>query len=452
MGNGAGTRQSDDAFEVEFKDRKSSNKSGCRSGCVITCAVSIFLLVIACWGITTYIRNTFIKPRLIEMESELYVERFFDEPVTIPKEWQVVKPFPEDLLALCAKFKLEWGPLLQNFKAEGYNELLTRIQNGDPIVDKEWSGIESYLDKTDKLASDFAAILNHPDYEMEAFEDSYTSQWQDMLIFQRCADWHLLQSEVLRKHDRWGEAFAAALVPLKSAERHVASPLVLHLIAMAVESKSCRQIDGLARQCASPDVLRSILTELNGSRSLVYTQSLDDPYFTDIVAGLRSGIRAGLPVEFRDDAPKVYYFRQQTRIMRKLQAEKNDGSWSDLALFSRTSVELLLAIALPNFLEADNRQKAAESKYELCRLSIAARIRELEGRPVDSIADLAPELIPEEPLDPFSGEPFLQAPPNVYFYSVGPNEIDEGTEIEYDSTNGTVSSGDIFFDSGDSIK
>lgn len=51
----------------------------------------------------------------------------------------------------------------------------------------------------------------------------------------------------------------------------------------------------------------------------------------------------------------------------------------------------------------------------------------------DSLSDLAPEIIPEVPLDPFSNQPFIyriDQDQTLFFYSVGPNLTDDGGDEE----------------------
>ena len=50
-----------------------------------------------------------------------------------------------------------------------------------------------------------------------------------------------------------------------------------------------------------------------------------------------------------------------------------------------------------------------------------------------------------EPVDPFSGMPYLWDATGETFYGIGPDRIDQQNAFRYDRTNGTDSLGDISF-------
>ncbi len=61
----------------------------------------------------------------------------------------------------------------------------------------------------------------------------------------------------------------------------------------------------------------------------------------------------------------------------------------------------------------------------------------------DSLYELAPDILPEVPMDPFTNEPFIYK--KTYFYSVGPDDRDNFGKISFNIDDGIKGSGDIIF-------
>ncbi|MCA9427322.1 MAG: hypothetical protein KC994_19735, partial [Candidatus Omnitrophica bacterium] len=85
-----------------------------------------------------------------------------------------------------------------------------------------------------------------------------------------------------------------------------------------------------------------------------------------------------------------------------------------------------------------------ETALNLTRLQIANRIHELEtGEKAKDMSHLVPILLPLAPVDPFTDQPFHWDASRETFYSVGPDEMDDGNSIRYSPTNGSKSVGDV---------
>jgi len=75
------------------------------------------------------------------------------------------------------------------------------------------------------------------------------------------------------------------------------------------------------------------------------------------------------------------------------------------------------------------KEATLEAVIDTARIGAACRIyRCQEGRFPEKIADLVPRLLEEEPLDPFTGKPFVYKTRENGFivYSVGSNRKDDG--------------------------
>lgn len=90
-------------------------------------------------------------------------------------------------------------------------------------------------------------------------------------------------------------------------------------------------------------------------------------------------------------------------------------------------IVIIASISLYNFSQGITRSKVARTMTEL--------------RSIPSIIATG-KSIPEA--DPW-GNPYLRNQPGRYYYSFGPDEKDDSGLILYDPTNGTKSSGDIYF-------
>ena len=102
----------------------------------------------------------------------------------------------------------------------------------------------------------------------------------------------------------------------------------------------------------------------------------------------------------------------------------------------------LVSMAVPNFIEADIRDFVSIAYERLC--ATAALLLANEGAGNMEALDQAINAFP----DPFSGKPLLldrEAARPFQLRSVGPDLVPNDGSLIYDPTNGTVSSGDLFF-------
>ncbi len=93
-------------------------------------------------------------------------------------------------------------------------------------------------------------------------------------------------------------------------------------------------------------------------------------------------------------------------------------------------------------------EHVVDARFELLRMATAAKYKLVfDGRVPKSVSDFAPLLSEGLPEDPFVSTPlkFFYDKTNRQFicYSIGPDKVDSKASVEYDPTNGTMSSGDI---------
>ncbi len=103
---------------------------------------------------------------------------------------------------------------------------------------------------------------------------------------------------------------------------------------------------------------------------------------------------------------------------------------------------------IPNFVKAEAQFTIRDARIRLARVTVALEeYRNATGAYPGSLLALVPRYLPENPLDPFSGKllPYSPTREGYQLYSVGPDGTDQSGAVQYDPTNGTLSSGDISF-------
>ena len=99
---------------------------------------------------------------------------------------------------------------------------------------------------------------------------------------------------------------------------------------------------------------------------------------------------------------------------------------------------------------AEVKHKRVAAHLRLLIVELAVRCYQAEqGRAPASLEQLVPKYLRRVPSDPFNGRPLVYRPQgsNWVLYSVGENGVDDGGRRVGRSVSGTVTSGDIFFDS-----
>jgi len=99
---------------------------------------------------------------------------------------------------------------------------------------------------------------------------------------------------------------------------------------------------------------------------------------------------------------------------------------------------------------AEMRHKRIEAHVRLLTAELAVRCyRSDQGRAPSSLEQLVPKYLQRVPLDPFSGRPMLYHPQgtNWLLYSLGEDGMDDGGKRVGRSVSGTVTKGDLFYDS-----
>jgi len=95
----------------------------------------------------------------------------------------------------------------------------------------------------------------------------------------------------------------------------------------------------------------------------------------------------------------------------------------------KTYKHLISSMTLPALSRVLEQQARNNATLDSCKLALALKIyREQHGNYPDTLAPLAPDIISELPLDPFTGKGYIYRKESKGFivYSIGPNEKDDG--------------------------
>jgi UDP:flavonoid glycosyltransferase YjiC (YdhE family) len=99
---------------------------------------------------------------------------------------------------------------------------------------------------------------------------------------------------------------------------------------------------------------------------------------------------------------------------------------------------------------AERKHNRVIAHERLMTAELALRCYQSEqGRLPSSLEQLVPEYLQQVPLDPFSGRPVIYHPQgtNWLLYSVDEDGVDDGGKRAGRSVSGTVTKGDLFYDS-----
>ncbi len=416
-------------------------------GCCIILLIMVAIVVLAIFGIRWYVGRMVEKDMTPEEIAQM--ERFFNEPVEIPKAWQEVEPYPDELIEAAMDLHNRWEPMGEFPEwFDSWNGPMDKLQRGHALTPEEWEEIKHVVEFYEDFLPVVAKFVDSPGYQLQSFPKRAPTEGfddlhlPDFLMVQRIVKVLCLQAYHQAHQGEWESAFESSLSALRLIQRHPASYLITHLIALACEGIALECLSSLAAQCDNPAILLATLQKVNRLDPLINLDNLDQAVLIDQISFLREYKRQGHDVDLSSGKPAGYFFRQHLQITQSIGGATPGAQLPDAA-FGMVE-KILYKIAAPNALEAHTRERAAKAKFDLARLLLARRIEQLEsGTAPQDTSQLVPEYLPVDPRDPFSDTAYLWDASGELFYSIGPNERNENNRIRYDPTNGTISTGDI---------
>ena len=242
--------------------------------------------------------------------------------------------------------------------------------------------------------------------------------------------------------------------------------LISHLIGAAIKTISLRQISDLADANQLGGTERTVLQNLHDieQKQLPVTAIIDTEMATALVGiqelkKRREQYLAGNDPDYPDYLNVVAELsmsleqaEQLTKDSWKLQSdylskpfwERKPSEYAEIL----KELNPQEGLQLPNFAEVEARMLTVTSKLRQQQIDLAARLYVADhSAPPSTISALVnSNYLPAEPIDPFTGQPFVYAPSgNSYtLYGSGPNiETPNDPNVEYTPVNGTFSEGVI---------
>jgi len=340
----------------------------------------------------------------------------------------------------------------------------------------------SRIDYFEPLFKAYEKVLWCSDYEIDAFaagiDPSLDQDFPtpDYIAIQATANLAQLKSMALVESGDFLGAARYAVLNLKASDANPYSSLISRLAALAIMNMGLESLEDIIAECNDQEVLQKI-SEFPIIISFLVPELIRPHAFfqTDWLGYIRHGKRMGLDVHFQGLTAREIFFEWQR--VQALYRERfvlphiNDPEKRKEIIAFRKNLELLIdylrnnrkpsqnyyyaAEALsysriffetpvPNYIEAKTRENYIRTRLNLLILEIGKKPESPDQKDVttktsEPIPDAMKKIIRDlfsKKMEPIKTEPF--------FYSIGPDGIDQKGEILYDPTNGTKSKGDIF--------
>lgn len=170
-------------------------------GCSIALLLMLAIGVVALFGIRWYVARMVEKD--MTPEEIVRMERFFNEPVEIPKTWQEVEPYPDELIEAAMELRNQWKPM-EEFPQwfDSSSGPLYKLRQGQALTSEEWDEIGQMVENYEDFLPAVTKFVNLPGYELQAFsgEDAADKLFivvPNFLLIQRVTKLFCLQAHYL---------------------------------------------------------------------------------------------------------------------------------------------------------------------------------------------------------------------------------------------------------------
>lgn len=415
--------------------------------------IVFFVLLFVAIAAVVYLPRWYVEIQLSGLPPEVYelVKRFRTEPVEIPESYLTPPEVPDDLLELVETHR----ELLEGRPPPIPSDLESRVREGAELTEAEWEEVASILSAVDPRIQTIVELASHPDYWFGIVPTKVGAQGiPDFLPIQTSGHYIPLLASLQTDQGDYEKAFESLLSLLRLSIRRPSDNLIAQLIALALTNRAISPMASAAKNCDDVALLKKTLDDLNELAPRILLNTFDDPVLAIVAEMIRYERKNGGAIEVSPGKTGMDYVNKiasptsaTSRMRRKLFNQPAVGwlqsityFWSTLSGFN----EFLIAMSLPNQLQAGIRSHHISSGFDLLRLTFANRIRELEtGKRSADQAVFIPDLLEEPLLDPFTDKPYLWDASSEIFYGVAPDGNDDGNRFLYSPTNGTTSAGDF---------
>lgn len=425
-----------------------------RKGC-LSSWTAIGLALFFCTLVLVFVPRLFILGHLrksLSPEQMALLDRLKTEPLDFPGTWSLESFDPPELVA----FVEESQTLLLSVPPKIPEKIKSRLSTAEPFVEGEWLEVAKLVEAASAYLRAVKTLVSQPGYRLGVLPlpkkapnlPDYTaiqSPGHLLLLKARLADHFSNDLRVV---------FPYALTALQLTTRKNSSPLISHLIAVALQLRLTKSLAYFAAKCEDPQLLRDSLADMNRLAPLTELGVFLDPLRLMVTDAVQLENEAGGNIRLVTGKPGSYYFKKlqsPDSAWRRSVPAKRPNRWNArierlaLPLYSYWGIlDIVAGISLPDVTEGLVTEQRASAELTLSRLALANRIHELEGQGrARDTASFVPDLLPEDPIDPFTDEAYLWSASDSVFYSVGPDKVSQENRLRYSPTNGTVSAGDI---------
>jgi hypothetical protein len=385
-------------------------------------------------------------------EQVVILERLKTEPLDFSGAWSIEDTDPPELTALVEK---NHDLLIGGFPSVP-ERILERIFANESLSEEEWTTIGETIDAASTPLHSVTTLISHPGYRMGILPlPKDAANLPDYTALQRLGLLFLLQARFTEHATNdLREALPYALTALQLTVRKNSSPLMNHLIAIALQLRLTKTIAHFAANCQDVEILKGTLAEMIRLAPLTELEVFEDPVRLIVTDTVQAENALGGTLKLLPGKPGIYYIEQLCRPESHYGRQRFPGSpnsWAGKAYRMAAPVfgfwgvpDMMAAMVIPNTSEGRQREQVASAELSLARLTLATRIRELDGQEgTGDTAAFTPDLLPENPVDPFTNRAYLWSASDGVFFSVGPDEVSQNNRLRYSPTNGTLSAGDI---------
>jgi len=436
---------------------------------ILLVGLVVFLVLFAPFVIDGYNR------RLLGKEGYVQLRSFFDDPAEIPEEWFRIQPYSEEFKNEREAMKIvlkEWRQISHPSLQRSFGKdrpslpLVESLQRGETLTEQEWKEIDRMLERNVDYLEVWTRFAKHPEYGIShtpiTSPETKGMQLPDFIGIQRAAEIGCLKGFRHLKRGEEDLALAAFLDVFHFARRSPAEPLIAHVIANNFTLQGARSLARFGEVCQNSELLKTGLQTTNEMSKEIKYDVLEQASLNEVIGFLKMAkARFGFEFDIEPGQPAGFYFNQlfergapgsvDLRLAlapipaRVFQAIGPGGAMGRYFKLN----EFLFVLHSPSHPESEVREDVAAATFDLSRLHLANRIREIEKVPsLTTVRAIEEDWNSVIGSDPFSGKPYFWLSEEGTFASTGPDGANEGGP-RYSPTNGIVSKGDIWLPMGD---
>jgi hypothetical protein len=424
----------------------------------------LMLLFFAAWaGVRVWLEFKVQEFRKHRTPAELaQVREMLDKPVEIPLAWREIKPWDPALMELADRWIEEFETFYGTYGTFTINHPTSHLDPSEVMQDYYAKGafseqiqweVDLLIDQAKPIMDVALAAAKLPSYDMNAIRPHHrTGQLTVPHTFGIQWVVQVLRIRALRLAER-GEKEAALvdaleILPLAVRPDEVVTDMA-HLVGIGIEIGTLKALLAIVDKCDNVQNLENALLEMAKFRPKLHAENFppkEGVALMTTVGSLREYRRAGHQVDLESKAPLVY-FRKQWYLLITSEVDRNYykkswrvprffyfiyHQWIDILGFQRPFLEIILMEDNPIYVNCT--LLTSEALFDLTRLKIALRLRELSGAGNDD-QPLSPEQLAHWSLsdleDPFTDPlaPYLWSPERKAYYSVGPDNLDDKATI-----------------------